>query len=124
MPDVVELYLFSQQCPVGQHKMSRHLFNSSGEWIAFRNEKFVFDTRGNWVGWLPWDDEEVVDKNGSYLGHIYGNRLLRRYYTPYRGFPGYPGYPGYPGFPGYPGYAGYAPLPPGTTDVDLDEVNK
>ena len=31
--------------------MSVHyLFNSRGDWIAFRKGKFVFDTDGNWIG--------------------------------------------------------------------------
>lgn len=30
------------------------LFNSSGEWIAFRQQQHVFDERSNWIGWLPW----------------------------------------------------------------------
>jgi hypothetical protein len=90
----------------------QHLFNSSGEWIAFRKGKFVFATDGTWIGWLPWDESEVVDTSGSYIGHIYGgNRLYRRTSNPYRGYPGYPGYPG---------YAGYKRLPRGLTDVDLE----
>jgi hypothetical protein len=102
----------------------QHLFNSSGEWIAFRDGKYVFATDGSWIGWLPWDQAEVVDTTGSYLGHIYGkNRLLRKFSRAYRGYPEYPGYPGYPGNPGYPGYAGYFKLPNGLTDVDREKVS-
>ena len=87
----------------------QYLFNSSGGWIAFRVGKFVYDSDGDWIGWLPWGDADVVTIEGEYLGTIYqGNRFYKQIYHPYRGYPGYPGYPG---------YAGYAPLPPGTEDV-------
>lgn len=98
----------------------QHLFDSSGTWIAFRKGKYLYSPKGTWIGWLPWDDEHVVDRAGKYLGHIVlPNRLLRRLHTPYRGYPGYPGYPGYAGYPGYPGYAGYFRMPAGMTDVKL-----
>ncbi len=101
---------------------SQYLFNSSGEWIAFRVGKYIFNTNGNWVGWLPWDGSEVVDIEGDYLGHIHtNNRFYKHLYNSYKGYPGYPGYPGYSGYPGYPGFAGYSPLPLGTTDVEIDQ---
>jgi hypothetical protein len=100
----------------------QHLFNSSGNWIAFRRGKYIFDRSGNWIGWLPWDDGYIVDKNGNYFGTIFsGNRLYRYMNAPYRGYPGYSGYPGYPGYPGYVGYAGYSPLPLGVVDVSLPD---
>ena len=91
-----------------------HLFNSAGEWIAFRIERYVFDVDGEWIGWLPWNDGEVVNPDGEYLGTIcLTNRLLRFDDRPYRGYPGNPGYPGYPGF------IGFCPLPPGAHDLAL-----
>ncbi len=94
------------------------LFSSSGRWIAFRKGKYVFDTDGKWVGWLPWGDGDVVDTQGQYLGTIFpGDRLYRVSNRRYRGYPGYPGFPGYHGYPGYPGFAGHSRLPPATADV-------
>ena len=96
----------------------KHLFDSSGRWIAFQKGSYVFDTSCNWVGWLPWDDVDVVDTNGNYLGTIFpGHRFYRRTTPLHRGYPGYPGYPGYSGYPGYPGFAGYSPRPPLTDDI-------
>ena len=100
--------------------MAVHLFNSSGENIAFiRNagDKFLFDKAGKWIGWFPWDDDDAVTKEGEYLGTIVGDRLLRRTSRPYRSNPGNPGYAGYAGSPGYPGHVGYKSLPSGFTDV-------
>lgn len=90
------------------------LFDSSGNYIAFRNVRFVWSSDGDWIGWLPWGDDDVVTTDGEYLGTIYGNRLYRRVFSPYRGYPGYPGYPG---------YAGYAPLAPGTDDVPKEMLS-
>lgn len=101
----------------------QYLYNSSGRWIAFRQGKYVFDTEGNWVGWLPWGDGQVVDVEGRYLGTIYPeDRLYRALTQRKRGYPGYPGYPGRPGYPGYPGFAGRSHLPPAAADVQ--ELNR
>ncbi len=100
-----------------------HLFNSRGGWIAFRKGKYVYDPDGNWIGWLPWNDDDVVDREGAYLGTIVKKkRLYRLEARPSRGYPGYPGHPGHAGYPGYPGHAG-GDLPPfGAEDVNLDEI--
>lgn len=98
----------------------QYLFDSSGDWIAFRVGTFIYDTDGEWIGWLPWDDDYVVDIDGRYLGTIFPeNRLYKIRDVPQRAYPGYPGYPGFQGYPGYPGFQGLAPLPPGAEDVDL-----
>jgi hypothetical protein len=95
-----------------------HLFDSAGNFIAFRRGQYVWNARGEWIGWLPWEDGDVVSRSGDYLGTIFpGARLYRRTDWLYRGQPGRPAYPGYPGDPGEPGFAGYAPFPPFTRDV-------
>ena len=91
----------------------KYLFDSRGRWIAFRKGKYVYDRDGNWIGWIPWRDNEVVNRNGEYLGTIVNKRLYRFRSHPYRGYPGYPGYPGHPG------YAGWDAPPAGAEDVDL-----
>jgi len=94
----------------------QYLYSSSGEWIAFRQGKYVYDTNGNWIGWLPWGDSDVVTVNGNYIGTIFPkNRFYKVIYKPYRGYPGYPGYPG---------YAGYSPLPSNAMDIELEELEK
>lgn len=101
----------------------RDLFDSRGGWIAFCKGKYVYDHEGKWIGWLPWKDDEVVDRNGAYLGTIVKEQRLYRFAThPYRGYPGYPGYPGSPGYPGYPGHAGYDRPPLGAEDINLREI--
>lgn len=83
-----------------------YLFNSRGNWIAFRVGKFVYDSGCEWVGWLAWKDADVATVDGEYLGTIIdGNRLVRFRNHPYKGYPGYPG------------HAGYSPLPSGASDI-------
>ena len=42
----------------------QYLFDSGGNWIAFRGAKYVFDTNRTWVGWRPRNYEDVVDVEG------------------------------------------------------------
>ena len=95
----------------------QYLFDSSGNWVAFRLGEFIYDSNANWIGWTPWGDDPdyVSDNNGNYLGHIYpGDRIYRKAYTPYRGYPGYPGYPG---------FAGFSMRPPNVYDIDFREYS-
>lgn len=104
-----------------------HYFSSSGEWIAYRrseSDRYLFDRKGNWIGWFPWNDNEIVDINGQYLGTVfYKNRIFRKI-SPARkrreaGFVVHPG-PG--GYAGYPGFAAHRPPPHGFTDIDLAKI--
>ena len=82
------------------------LFDSAGNWIAFRKDKFIYDTFGHFFAWLPWQDNDVVTTNGEYFGTIFPkNRIYKLINHPYRGYPGYPG------------FAGFSPRPSGTIDV-------
>jgi hypothetical protein len=62
---------------LGTDNRVRDLFNSRGQWIAFLKGKHMFDTNGNWVGWLPWKDNDVVDTNGEYMGTIVKGYICR-----------------------------------------------
>lgn len=83
----------------------QYLFDSDGEWVAFRKGNHLFAPMGEWMGWFPWDDEDAVDTDGDYLGTVHlGERLYKFDNYEYRGYPGRPEHPGYPGYPGYPGH--------------------
>ena len=78
-----------------------YLFDRSGNWIAFKIGKYLYNTDSKWVGWFPWDGI-AVDTEGKYLGSIYlEDRLLVDLSIHYVPYPGYPGYPGYRGYCGY-----------------------
>jgi len=96
----------------------QYLFNSAGDWIAFRQEKHVFDNRCNWIGWLAWDNRQVATLEGEYMGTIVDvNRLYFFADRPRRPNPGYPSRPTYPTLPDSPGLAASVDLPVGATDV-------
>ncbi len=98
----------------------QHLFDSSGFWIAFRIGKNIFDTVGNWVGWLPFDESEVHDTKGTYLGHIYpDNRLYRNSRYLKREALERPPKPGYFRRPNFPGSIARSRLPIGCNDIRL-----
>lgn len=46
------------------------LFNSRRAAVAFRDERHVFDLDLIWLGWMPWNDGDVFDVAGTYLGPI------------------------------------------------------
>jgi len=96
------------------------LFCSRGEYIAYRAQQYVFDTRNNWIGWMPWGDGEIVNIEGEYIGTICENNRL--YYFSRREFkmhPGYPSFPGHMGNPGYPSYPGCASIPAFARDLNM-----
>lgn len=49
----------------------KYLYNSGGEWIAFKIGRYLYNSKANWIGWFPWDEENAVTKDGKYLGSIY-----------------------------------------------------
>jgi len=101
-------------------KETQYLFNSSGEWIAFKKGKYVFNVEGEWIGWMGWSNADIADEDGKYLGTItHSNRIYYFFHHPFRVNPGYPGRPNYPGRPSYPGHAGYDPLPSATHDIRI-----
>lgn len=62
-----------------------YLFNSDGDWIAFRIGNFIYNSDANWIGWFPWNDEHAVDTAGKYLGSIFpGRRFYRITYSALR----------------------------------------
>ena len=100
---------------------NQHLFNSGGDWIAFRVERYVFNNLSDWIGWLPWEDEDVFTPNGDYLGTIVpGDRLYRFSNRPLRA-PPLPPLPPLPPIPALPALRGGMLLPVGAENVDLSK---
>jgi hypothetical protein len=83
----------AQDIPKRMISQFQYLFDSRGEWIAFRVGEMVFSADCDWIGWLPIDDTTVVTPAGDYLGTIIdqSDRLLRRRTPPGFGRPGRPG---------------------------------
>ena len=94
-----------------------YLFNSAGNWIAFKKGNYLFNRSSRWIGWFLADDV-AVDTDGKYLGTIYqGNRLLVNVLQAKISKAPYPGLPEYPGLQTNPGYRGPCPYVPNTEDV-------
>jgi hypothetical protein len=59
------------------------IYRSDGECMAVVYQGHLFDTQGEWVGWL--DDADVFNLEGEYVGYISDDgRLLRQRVLPYR----------------------------------------
>lgn len=104
----------------------KYYFSSTGEWIAFRlseTDRYLFDKKGNWIGWFPWNDNDIVRIDGQYLGTVfYGNRIYRRAQVPSKRDPGFVMDPGEAQYVSHPGHAApYAP-PHGYKDVDMTQI--
>lgn len=105
----------------------QHYFSSMGEWIAFRRypgDRYLFDHKGNWIGWFPWGDNDIVDLNGQYLGTVMdGNRIYRKMSPdPGRREAGFIVHPGRSGYAGYPGYTAHCLPPFGFKDLDMSKI--
>lgn len=104
-----------------------HYFSSIGEWIAFRRsatDRYLFDRKGNWIGWFPWDEKEIVNIDGQYLGTVvYGDRIYRRVSpAPESREAGFVMDPGSARYAGYPGYAAHLAPPYGFKDLDMARI--
>jgi hypothetical protein len=101
----------------------QHFFDSSGQWVAFRhhdNDRYLYNTKGKWIGWFPWKDGEVVDIHGRYLGMVLDkDRIYRKTSAPTSGRKA--GFVSPPGDSGYAGYAervAFCDPPYGYQDID------
>lgn len=96
--------------------MTRWLFNSDGDAIAFISGAFVYTVNGDFVGKL--DNDKTV-WNGEYIGVIMADDRL--FYDTRKLFEsrGLPGLPRLPGFVGEPPFKGPYTVPLGFRDVEL-----
>ena len=103
----------------------QYLFDSEGEWVAFRKGDYLFTPLGTWLGWFPWGDDYAVDPSGDYLGTVYlGERLYRFADAEYLGATRIPEDPGYPGYPGGPGRIDRGVPPAAAYDIARELVIK
>jgi hypothetical protein len=54
------------------------VYNTNGDWSALIIHPYIYNTLGEWIGWLS-DDGEVFDVEGNYVGWLSdANRILRK----------------------------------------------
>lgn len=90
-----------------------HIFNLHSEWVAYRVGRNVFDAdSGAWVGWLPWDDEVIVNARGQYAATLWRNRWIVKSRYPPLQIPPVPPRPPIPPLPPTPPVPPLPPIPP------------
>jgi hypothetical protein len=95
--------------------MTRWLYNSDGDPIAFISGTNVFTRRGDFFGKL-YEDNSVW--NGDYVGELFADDRLIYDGRKLKGSRGIPGMPGLPGFIGEPAFKGPVTIPLGFRDVE------
>lgn len=96
--------------------MTRWLYNSDGDPIAFITGTNVFSLHGDFVGKL-YEDKSVW--NGDYVGELFADDRLIFDGRKLKGSRGIPGIPGLPGFTGEPDFKGPITIPLGFRDVEI-----
>lgn len=109
--------------------MAIYLFDSTGSWIAWKrtdDDRFLWATDGDRIGWFPWGDGDAVDNAGEYLGTVIdGSWLLYRDFQHERGYPGKPGARfANAGYPGHPKFHDGCSLPGGYSDVPRNRLRR
>ncbi|PDP88007.1 hypothetical protein CQJ94_09295 [Glycomyces fuscus] len=111
--------------------MAIYLFDSTGGWIAWKrteDDRYLWATDGDRLGWFPWDDGVALDNGGEYLGTVVrGSWLL--YQDSFGGERDHPGTPGgnrfeNVGYPGHPGFHEGCRTPAGYGDVPRDRLRR
>lgn len=58
------------------------LYTSSGRWAGLLVDRYLYDTEGNWMGWVE-NDGAVYSVRGEYVGQLNRDmRVLRRRVVP------------------------------------------
>lgn len=64
--------------PLDVHDHPKPIYTTKGDWSALILTPYIFDTAGEWIGWVSSEDE-VYDINGSYVGWLTDEgRILRK----------------------------------------------
>lgn len=96
--------------------MTRWLFNSDGDAIAYVSSSSVYTPAGDFVGKL-YEDNTIW--NGDYLGQLWADDRIIYDANKLHGSRGLPGMPTLPGFVGEPPFKGPVSIPLGFQDVNF-----
>lgn len=96
--------------------MTRWLYDSDGEPVAYFQGEYLFTARGVFVGKL-YEDNTIW--NGEYIGEIMADDRFVFDERKLKGSRGIPGQPGLPGFAAEPEFKGPFSLPLGFRDVEF-----
>jgi hypothetical protein len=96
------------------------IFDTAGDWQATRMGDFLFDSRGDYIGFVRGERHDVYTTDGEWVGNLYPDgRIIRK-----RNYDRPPLLPSVPAKPAKPrNLPGRAPLPPMTGDLGFDKVD-
>lgn len=59
------------------------IYNTAGEWLATKMGVYIFDVRGDYIGYVLTDDHDVYTTSGEWIGNLYpdGRIIRKRNYT-------------------------------------------
>lgn len=63
--------------------MTRYIFNTSGDYVAFIHNGNLFDTKSNWLGVIK-NGNEVYDVRGVFLGYVLDDDRIARISIDYK----------------------------------------
>jgi hypothetical protein len=96
------------------------IYDTAGDWQALKLGYYLFDTRGEYIGFVVKDDYEVYTASGEWIGNLIPDGRIVRKRTASRR----PLLPKLPPKPGKPiNFPARAPLPPQTADLGFDRVD-
>jgi hypothetical protein len=96
--------------------MTRWLYNSDGDAVAFVSGSYVYTPQGSFIGKL-YEDNTVW--NGDYIGEVMADDRLFYDTRKLFGSRGLPGLPTLPGFVGEPPFKGPHTVPLGYRDIEI-----
>lgn len=95
------------------------LFNSKGDFIAFKKDDYVYDVDGRWIGFILDNNNIVYNVKGIYLGTIVNDRLYKDFLLENTFVNHYVKFPGYPKMFPFPSPVDKGDIPDGFEDVKI-----
>jgi hypothetical protein len=97
-----------------------YIYDTAGDWQAIKFGYFIFDTRGEYIGFCINDVHDVYTAGGEWIGNLIPDgRIVRK-----RTAPRLPLYKHLPPKPAKPEkLPARAPLPPQTADLGFDKID-
>lgn len=56
-----------------------YIYNTAGDWLALKLGVYIFDTRGDYIGYVINDIHDVYTASGEWIGNLYPDgRIVRK----------------------------------------------
>ena len=95
------------------------IFDTAGDWLATKFGSYIFDGRGDYIGFVLTDQYDVYTRSGEWIGNLYPDgRIIRK-----RSAPRQPLLKRLPPAPPRIKMPARSPLPPITGDLGFDKLD-